>query len=135
LFRPVLVEIQDGRCFYCDDLLRAPGFVDHFVPWSRYPVDFGHNLVVAHDKCNNAKGSMLAAEEHLARWAERNRSHSVVIEDRCVVANVGADPDAAAQVARWAYGQASAVGSMTWVRAKELRQIGSNWETILCSNA
>jgi 5-methylcytosine-specific restriction endonuclease McrA len=133
LLRPVLTEIQTGRCFYCGGYLRAGGHVDHFIPWSRYPLDLGHNLVVAHDTCNNAKGSMLAAEEHLARWVARNKSHSTNIERRCLAANIGADFNATIQVARWAYGQAFAAGSMTWVKAKELRRIGPAWETLLCS--
>jgi hypothetical protein len=64
---------------------------------------------------------------------ERNKSHSAAIAARCAAANIGADLGAAIQVARWAYGQAFAVGSMTWLRAKELRRIGPNWETILRS--
>jgi hypothetical protein len=133
LLRAALVDLQGGRCFYCDGPVRTGGHVDHFVPWSRYPVDLGHNLVVAHDACNNAKGSMLAAEEHLSRWVGRNKCHSTVIEGRCVEANVSADLGAAIQIARWAYGQSFAVGSMTWLRAKEFKRIGPNWETILCA--
>lgn len=93
----------------------------------------GHNLVLAHDSCNNAKASLLAAKEHLSRWVERNSSHSAVITSGCAGTNIGADLDAAVQVARWAYGQASAAGSMTWLRAKELIPIGRDWEVILCS--
>jgi hypothetical protein len=35
--------------------------VDHFIPWSRYPADLGHNFVLAHDRCINAKSDYLAA--------------------------------------------------------------------------
>src|SRR5262249_23071457 len=124
LLRRPLIDLQGGRCFYCGDYIRTPGHVDHFVPWSRYPIDLGHNLVVTHDSCNNAKGSMLAAEEHLAQWIERNRSHSAVIQSRCDAANITTDANAALQITRWAYRQAFAAGSMSWVRAKELRPIG-----------
>jgi len=134
LLRPALVDLQGGRCFYCDGQLRAPAHVDHFVPWSRYPVDLGHNLAVTHDACNNAKGSLLAAEEHLARWVKRNRSYSAVIQSRCAVTNIAADASAATQIARWAYGQAFAVGSMTWLRARELLPLGSGWQSILSSS-
>jgi hypothetical protein len=74
---------------------------------------------------------MLAAEEHLAKWIERNGSYSGVIQSRCAAMNIAADASAATQIARWAYGQAFAVGSMTWLRAKELRPLGANWEMIL----
>ena len=55
LLRPALVDLQGGRCFYCDGPVRAGGHVDHFVPWSRYTMDLGHNLVVIHESCNSAK--------------------------------------------------------------------------------
>jgi hypothetical protein len=107
--------------------------VDHFVPWGRYPIDLGHNFVLAHDSCNNAKGMILAAEEHLVRWTERNNSSSSVLEERCAAANIQADFNATIQIAGWAYRQAFAARSMTWIRGKELRPCGPDWETILCS--
>ncbi len=66
--REPLMEIQEGRCFYCERRLGGAPHVDHFVPWSRYPVDLGHNFVVAHESCNVAKADHLAAERHLRRW-------------------------------------------------------------------
>ncbi len=42
--------------------------VDHFIPWSRYPVDLAHNFVLAHQTCNNNKSDRLAGTEHLERW-------------------------------------------------------------------
>jgi 5-methylcytosine-specific restriction endonuclease McrA len=77
------LKIQAGRCFYCARDLARSGDVDHFVPWSRYPVDLGHDFVLAHTSCNGAKGSRLAAEEHLSRWAARNRSFGPAIGEAC----------------------------------------------------
>ena len=34
--------------------MTGEGCVDHFIAWSRYPVDLGHNLVLAHNGCNEA---------------------------------------------------------------------------------
>ena len=48
-----------------------PG-VDHFVPWARYPLDLGHNYVLADARCNGFKSDRLAAFEHLDRWCARN---------------------------------------------------------------
>ena len=43
--RPALLDLQNGRCFYCrSPLTPANTHVDHFVAWARYPVDLGHNL-------------------------------------------------------------------------------------------
>lgn len=45
---PALQELQEGRCFYCQSVLRRDGtHIDHFIPWSRYPVDLAHNFVLA----------------------------------------------------------------------------------------
>jgi len=60
-----------------------------------------------------------------------NGSYSAVIKRRCAATNIAADAGVATQIARWVYGQAFAVGSMTWLRAKELRPLGANWEMIL----
>jgi len=70
--RPVLFDIQQGQCFYCHKSLNETGEVDHFIPWARYPNDLGHNFVLAHSKCNNAKRDHLAAEQHKERWFEQN---------------------------------------------------------------
>ena len=67
-----LMDLQKGRCFYCGGAVRDGGAVDHFIPWSRYPLDLGHNFVLAHGSCNQDKRNMLAATGHLERWVERN---------------------------------------------------------------
>jgi 5-methylcytosine-specific restriction endonuclease McrA len=71
-------EIQNRRCFYCDQSVREPiqGEVDHFVPWARYPDDSLDNLVVADKRCNGFKSSSLPAAEHVTRWARRFDEHS-----------------------------------------------------------
>ena len=44
----------------CGKLVRGAGHADHFIPWSRYPVDLGHNFVFSHPGCNNDKSDLLA---------------------------------------------------------------------------
>src|SRR5688572_28840645 len=56
-----LSGLQQGRCFYCGRSMTERVAVDHFIPWSRYPRDLGHNFVLAHDSCNQSKRDMLAA--------------------------------------------------------------------------
>src|SRR4029077_11815372 len=74
--RPVLLDLQDGHCFYCATVLTASNtHVDHFISWARYPVDLGHNFVLADNKCNGAKRDRLPARVHLAAWAERNAQY------------------------------------------------------------
>ncbi len=129
--RPVLMDLQHGQCFYCAKELRSGGHVDHFVPWGRYPVDLGHNFVLADDRCNSAKAMLLAAEEHLARWSERNTRYATDIDALCVNGNLRADFGASNQIVRWAYGQALTTGAMAWVRANELRRLGPDWASAL----
>jgi 5-methylcytosine-specific restriction endonuclease McrA len=58
--RPVLMEVQSGSCFYCGSALKpANTDVDHFIAWARYPVDLGHNFVLADRVCNNKKRDRL----------------------------------------------------------------------------
>jgi hypothetical protein len=70
--RGPLAQLQGGRCFYCENALRGPTDVDHFIPWARYPDNGLDNLVAAHARCNNRKRDFLAAAEHVERWAVRN---------------------------------------------------------------
>jgi hypothetical protein len=85
--RSGLRELQDGRCFYCDERLRSRVEVDHFIPWSRWPNDAVENLVLA-DACNNHKRDHLAAGEHAMRWSQR-------------LADSGADLAVVAESAAW----------------------------------
>lgn len=52
----VLVELQECKCFYCNKPMRKGNYaVDHFIPWSMYPSDTGHNFVLADSSCNSKK--------------------------------------------------------------------------------
>jgi hypothetical protein len=72
--RTALVELQHGRCFYCEQPVTGgkPFDVDHFIPWSRHPDDGIENLIVADRSCNGNKRAHLAATTHVLRWMERN---------------------------------------------------------------
>lgn len=69
--RADLRELQNNRCFYCDERLEGGTDVDHFVPWARYPDNGIENLVVAHRTCNGDKSDFLAASGHVRRWSDR----------------------------------------------------------------
>jgi len=71
--RNPLRDLQDNRCFYCEERITGPADVDHFIPWSRYPDDGLDNLVAAHPKCNNSKRDFLAAADHVEHWKARGR--------------------------------------------------------------
>ncbi len=73
--REPLLELQRGRCFYCERGIRSDPHVDHFVPWSRHPDNGLDNLVVAHQQCNISKSDHLAAAGHVARWSQHLAEH------------------------------------------------------------
>ncbi len=130
VYRPILIDYQDGRCFYCRLPLRDRTEVDHFIPWSRYPVDLGHNFVLAHDACNAQKSDRLAAVEHLERWCERNVKHGAELSWVFRERNIVHDERASRQITIWAYSQAYAAGAMVWVGGNELVALTPTWELL-----
>ena len=119
---------QSGAiCLYCGRNLSRQSEVDHFIPWSRYPVDLGHNFVLAHKTCNNAKSDYLVAEKHLAAWAERNRIHHEELESRLQAAALPCDSSASVQVARWVYQQTEKANGQLWVVEKVLEHLSPAW--------
>jgi hypothetical protein len=132
--RPVLLDIQKGLCFYCrSPLTPANTHVDHFVAWARYPVDLGHNFVLADSKCNQQKRDRLPACEHLGAWTERNARFSDQIGE--ALRQRGIIPGLAASncVAEWAYSQTEAASGLTWLRKDEMVPLESDWRKLFKS--
>ena len=130
VYLPILREVQEARCFYCQREVKASderAHVDHFVPWSRYPVDLGHNFVLAHSSCNLAKADHLAAAEHLAKWSERNQTAGAFLNERFAQAKIVHDEKSSHRITRWAYQQAAAVRAMTWIKGAQLEPLEGDW--------
>ena len=105
--------------------------VDHFIPWWRYPTDLGHNFVLAHAECNRRKSDHLAAEAHLERWVERNRTFGGSLAAEFDGTRTRHDLGASLKIARWAYGQAHRRRGMTWVRGNVLEPLTGAWARLL----
>ncbi len=133
-YRPILADVQDGRCLYCGGELTGSTQVDHFVPWSRYPADDGHNLVLAHERCNAAKSDFLAAELHLAAWVRRNRDRRAELDLQLAAAGLAGDSAAAERVARWVYRQTATTNGQVWVAGTELAPLTAGWEACFDSD-
>ncbi|HSW29087.1 MAG TPA: HNH endonuclease [Longimicrobiales bacterium] len=129
--RPILSDVQGDRCFYCEARIRSASDVDHFIPWWRYPTDLGHNFVLAHAECNRRKSDHLAAERHLARWVERNRTHGPELASAFDLKRIRHDLAASERIARWAYGQIAARQGRVWVEGSTLVELGMGWEGVL----
>ena len=129
-YLPILREVQAARCFYCGREIHGvdeQAHVDHFVPWSRYQVDLGHNFVLAHGRCNLAKSDHLAATEHLARWVERNHAAGDFLIEQFTKAKIMHDLGASRQIIRWAYGHAASTKASTWIKGAQLEPLSGDW--------
>nr|WP_171457722.1 MULTISPECIES: HNH endonuclease signature motif containing protein [Acinetobacter] len=111
----VLVELQDCKCFYCNKPMRNGNYaVDHFIPWSMYPSDTGHNFVLADSSCNSKKSNLLASDEFLHKWQERNEEQNLIIVDRISVLGFLTDKERSHKVAEWAYAQGKENNYLMW---------------------
>jgi 5-methylcytosine-specific restriction endonuclease McrA len=122
LYRPILMDVQNGICLYCQKSLSKQAHVDHFIPWSRYAADLGHNFVLARDRCNGAKSDYLAAENHLAAWVERNRGHEDELKARFQEAALPFDLSASVQIA----------ARLVWRTGPALADLGVGLCSVVC---
>ena len=119
--RDVLSPLQEGRCFYCDGRLGPSAHVDHFIPWSLYPSNLGHNFVLADARCNADKSDLLADVEHLERWRVRNDALGSRLAERFAALGIVTDLAVSSGIARWAYDRARATNAVLWVGWRETR--------------
>jgi hypothetical protein len=125
-----LADAQAGRCLYCQRPVRI-GEIDHFVPWSQYPRDLAHNLVLAHKECNRQKSDLLAAEVHLERWLRRNADHGAAIGEAGSRFNFVVDLPTAVSVARWAYAHGERLRAQAWLRENAVERLSGRWRALL----
>lgn len=130
-FARVLKDHQRARCLYCQGAIRGPGDVDHFIAWSRYPADLGHNLVLAHSDCNRQKRDFLAHPMHLVSWYTSHVERADELAQRLDAANLMHDEERTRAITWWAYEQGEAAGAHAWIRDGELAQLDSSWRGVL----
>ncbi len=129
--RDALLDISEAKCFYCDKGM-APGavHVDHFIPWSKYPVDLGHNFVLAHGSCNTSKSDHIASAEYLEKWVERNLSLRDSLRDAFTFRGILNDLPTSARVAQWVYSTTAVIGGKTW-RNAEMIKLDDRWQSTI----
>lgn len=126
--RDILAQIQSRRCFYCDKPIRLhSGHVDHFIPWSKYPLDLGHNFVLADQSCNSGKADHLAAGEFLAAWADRNRQHGDQLAAEFSERGVPHDLRTSVRIVNWAYQTTFDAGGLTWATKQKMIPLPTDW--------
>jgi len=127
IYVPILREIQDSRCFYCErEMTLDKVHVDHFIPWSRYPIDLAHNFVLSHASCNSAKADHLAAVIHMENWIARNNMAADYLEGEFDQARLLHDKDVSYRIAQWAYLQAGE-NTPTWEQGSRFQPLSSTW--------
>jgi hypothetical protein len=126
-----LRELQHGRCFYCERSLPAAAAVDHFIPWSRYPRDLAHNLVLAHGVCNSRKSDLLGGEIYLERWAEFVSAHDSDLQQIGTEAGLLVDRATSVAVAEWSYGHAERVQAEVWLGGTDYGHLSAGWRGLL----
>jgi|SRR3989344_2726079 len=129
--RAVLKNIQSNDCFYCKGKLHEGGDIDHFIPWSRYSLDLGHNFVLVHSACNRSKRDFLAAPGHLENWQKRNQIHGNVLVKEFDARGILHNLSATEKIVYWAYSQAEAAGSNLWLCKDDVLPINPSWRMIL----
>jgi hypothetical protein len=129
--KPVLMDLQGGKCFYCGQPVRGDGdHIDHFVPWAKYPIDLAHNFVLADNQCNSKKRDRMPHIVHLAAWTQRNRDHGSEIASE-LKDRFPCDLECANRIAFWAYAQTEAAQGLTWLRGDELLPLSLEWRNHL----
>ncbi|WP_165728784.1 S24 family peptidase [Pseudoalteromonas sp. 31A1] len=133
--KPVLVELQSNTCFYCQKPMKDDVDVDHFIPFSRYTNDLGHNFVAAHRACNKSKSNFLAAQQHRERWQNQNLVvNSQIISDE-LSAYFHCDADKSLAVSNWAYQVAESSSAKLWLGKNSFEQAKPTAELFTLPNA
>jgi 5-methylcytosine-specific restriction endonuclease McrA len=130
-YKPLLEDLQKRKCFYCGRGVGPAAHVDHFIPWSWYSLDLGHNFVLACQPCNGAKRDLLAAVRHLENWAERNDRHGGDMAAFFAENRLPCDRDGSLMVARWAYRRTELSRGLTWIGGQEFEVLRADWEGLL----
>jgi 5-methylcytosine-specific restriction endonuclease McrA len=115
--RPILIDYQHGKCFYCSQniTVNSKADVDHFIPWKKYSRNLAENLVLSCASCNRSKSDMLAAKDHLENWlltatidSQRNKE----------ISELGfiSDSECNKRIAKWAYRNAAIASTNVWVK-------------------
>jgi 5-methylcytosine-specific restriction endonuclease McrA len=128
-----LRELQHGRCFYCQRSLPAAAAVDHFIPWSRYPRDLAHNLVLSHGACNSRKSDLLGGEVYLERWTQFLSDHDPDLLKIGTEAGLLVDRATSVAVAEWSYGHAERVQAEVWLGGTDYGHLSEGWRRLLHS--
>ena len=126
--RPLLMDYQHGRCFYCARNLsrNEKADVDHFIPWKKYSRNIAENLVLTCPSCNRSKSDMLAGKIHLENWILKAASN---VQRNNEIHQFGflTDLECNKRIANWAYHNAAIACSNAWLGKNQYDVIDLNY--------
>jgi 5-methylcytosine-specific restriction endonuclease McrA len=126
--RPLLMDYQDGRCFYCSRNIsqNSKADVDHFIPWKKYSRNIAENLVLTCPSCNRSKSDMLAGIAHLENWMFNAATN---VQRNNDIHHLGflSDLECNKRIASWAYHNAAIANSNAWVMQKQYEPINQKY--------
>jgi hypothetical protein len=119
--RPVLHGYQQGRCFYCGEMIPVgDGHVDHVIPRQFVQHDEPWNLVLAHALCNEQKSDLLPSMRSVTLLVARNE-HLIAsnhpLKQR-LVTQLGSTSDRRGQTVMRTYADAKLVIRYTWEQVR-----------------
>ena len=117
----ILIDTQQGQCFYCNKPLKNDMEVDHFIPWSKYPIDTTHNFVLTDHRCNNSKRDYLAEELFYEKWLKRNQQHGHTIEQQAKTIGFITNQQRSETISQWAYQIAVEHEDLVWSPDSSIR--------------
>jgi 5-methylcytosine-specific restriction endonuclease McrA len=126
-FGDVIRELYGPECFYCSRRLGAGEQLDHFIPWSRYPADLGHNFVLACGECNRRKADSLASMRFLERWWQRTVEDANALARALDSRNLPHDVSRSMGVVKWAYGRAQTSSPSLWDGGRSYTALPGDW--------
>lgn len=126
-YREALLEVHGPTCFYRDTRLITAFDVDHFVPWSRYPVDLGHNFVLASRQANTKKKDRLPGRRFLERWLQGCIDCHAELEAAFERRNLRHDLSASFAIFEWVYDGTEKTGGMVWEGGADLVRLDPGW--------
>lgn len=126
--RPVLMDYQHGRCFYCAKNLASneKADIDHFIPWKKYSRNIAENLVLTCPSCNRSKSDMLAGKAHLENWILKAATN---VHRNSEIHHLGflSDLECNKRIAHWAYRNAAVANSNAWVMRNQYEIINQDY--------
>ena len=114
------------------EAVRGRGQTGRHAWHARYPLDLGHNYVLADARCNGWKSDRLSSADHLAHWCERNAGTGwTAALDEHLLSH---DLRRTTRVAAWAYDQAERARATVWQEGKDgLVRLDEGWREALAT--